>query len=549
MSHGVSLGDRLVQTGRITSEDLNKVRRLDAEQHKGLARMVLDLGFVSEDDLLPILSEHFEIPYVSVENYPVDSLPLDRLVSLVDYLKLARLAPLALEESTLWVATTDPMDFARLHALQISTGLTIKPVLAKEKEILDRISQLFEEEALEADNTGSPGRDVDLVDEEDVDYLRDMASEVPVIRLVNQMIARALESRASDIHIEPFEDRLKVRYRIDGILHQVDSPPRQFKAAVVSRLKILAKLNIAERRLPQDGRIKTKIAGKDIDLRVATIPTLHGETVVIRILERSQVLANLESLGFPQDVFGRFNEMIRRPHGIFLVTGPTGSGKTTTLYGALDKINDPGKKIITIEDPVEYQLPGINQIQVKPQIGLTFASGLRSIVRQDPDIIMVGEIRDFETAEIAVQAALTGHLVLSTLHTNDAAGAVSRLLEMGVPDYLLASSLLGVLAQRLVRRLCLNCRKRSEGDGEGSWQAAGCVSCKGTGFIGRVGIFEQLCVNAEISRLIVEHADSGRIRNAAVEAGMRLLRDDGWQKARDGITTVAEVLRVTTEEG
>jgi general secretion pathway protein E len=554
MNDGFSLGDRLVQRGRITSEDLNKVRRLDAEQRKGLARLVLDLGFLSEDDLLPILSEHFEIPYVSVDDYPVDSLPVDRLVALVDYLKLARLAPLKLEGSALWVATTDPMDFARLHALQISTGLTVKPVLAKEKEIVDRISKLFDSEVLETDSSVSVGRDLDLADEEDVDYLRDMASEVPVIRLVNQMIARALESRASDIHIEPFEERLKVRYRIDGILHEVDSPPRQFKAAVISRLKILAKLNIAERRLPQDGRIKTRIAGKDIDLRVATVPTLHGETVVIRILERSQVLADLESLGFPQDVFRGFNEMIRRPHGMLLVTGPTGSGKTTTLYGALDKINDPGKKIITIEDPVEYQLPGINQIQVKPQIGLTFANGLRSIVRQDPDIIMVGEIRDFETAEIAIQAALTGHLVLSTLHTNDAPGAVSRLLEMGVPDYLLASSLLGVVAQRLVRRLCLRCRRRVEPGGadeylgSNAWEAVGCSACKGTGFVGRIGIFEQLCVNSDISRLIVEHADTGRIRNAAAGAGMRLLRQDAWQKVRDGITTVAEVLRVTTEE-
>lgn len=554
MDNHVSLGERLVQQGRITPEDLNKVRRLDVEQNKGLARMVLELGFVSEDDLLPVLSDHFEIPYVSLDDYPMEALPVDRLVSLVDFLRLARVAPLRLDGSTLWVATTDPMDFARLHALQVSTGLTITPVLAKEKEILDRISQLFDSDVLETDTGSATGIDLDLVDEEDVDYLRDMASEVPVIRLVNQMIARALESRASDIHIEPFEDRLKIRYRVDGILHEVDSPPRQFKAAVVSRLKILAKLNIAERRLPQDGRIKTKIAGKDIDLRVATVPTLHGETVVIRLLERSQILADLESLGFPDDVFQDFNEMIRRPHGMFLVTGPTGSGKTTTLYGALDKINDPGKKIITIEDPVEYQLAGVNQIQVKPQIGLTFANGLRSIVRQDPDIIMVGEIRDFETAEIAVQAALTGHLVLSTLHTNDAAGAVSRLLEMGVQDYLLASSLLGVLAQRLVRQLCVNCRRKVESNTVGGdfiadpWEAVGCGVCKGTGFVGRVGIFEQLRVTSDLSRLIVEHADAGRIRAAAIKGGLCLLRENGWQKVRDGITTASEVLRVTTEE-
>ena len=404
-----------------------------------------------------------------------------------------------------------------------------------------------------------------MVDEEDVEHLRDMASEVPVIRLVNQMLSRALESRASDIHLEPFENQLNVRYRIDGILHEMESPQRQLKAAIISRLKILAQLNIAERRLPQDGRIKVKIAGRDVDLRIATIPTLYGESVVIRLLERSQIFGDLASLGFPPDMLQRFNEMISKPHGMILVTGPTGSGKTTTLYGALQKINDPGKKIITIEDPVEYQLSGVNQIQVKPQIGLTFANGLRSIVRQDPDIIMVGEIRDFETAEIAVQAALTGHLVFSTLHTNDASGAVSRLLEMGVQDYLLASSLLGVLAQRLVRRLCLSCRRETpfsnlrsqisdlrfqNGDQPRTlWEANGCDSCAGTGYIGRVGIFELLPATPEICKLIVQRADAGSIRSLALTQGVRLLREDGWQKARAGVTTLAEVLRVTREEG
>jgi general secretion pathway protein E len=402
-------------------------------------------------------------------------------------------------------------------------------------------------------------------DEEDVEHLRDMASEVPVIRLVNQMLSRALEARASDIHLEPFENHLKVRYRIDGILHEMEPPPRELKAAVISRLKILAQLNIAERRLPQDGRIKVKIAGRDVDLRIATIPTLYGESVVIRLLERSQIFSDLGALGLPADVLRSFGEMISKPHGMILATGPTGSGKTTTLYGALQKINDPGKKIITIEDPVEYQLSGVNQIQVKPQIGLTFANGLRSIVRQDPDIIMVGEIRDFETAEIAVQAALTGHLVFSTLHTNDAAGAVSRLLEMGVQDYLLASSLLGVLAQRLVRRLCERCRKeapfsefkiqssefkvQSRTPPKSLWQANGCDSCSGTGYVGRIGIFELLPATPEICKLIVQRVDAGSIRSLAQSQGVRLLREDGWQKACAGVTTVAEVLRVTREEG
>jgi general secretion pathway protein E len=390
-----------------------------------------------------------------------------------------------------------------------------------------------------------------------------MASEVPVIRLVNQMLVRALESRASDVHIEPFENQLKVRYRIDGILQEVESPPRQLKAAVISRLKILAQLNIAERRLPQDGRIKTRLAGKDVDLRIATVPTLYGESVVIRLLERGQIFTQLDTLGFPPALLARFNEMILKPHGMILVTGPTGSGKTTTLYGALQKINDPGKKIITIEDPVEYQLSGVNQIHVKPQIGLSFANGLRSIVRQDPDVIMVGEIRDAETAEIAVQAALTGHLVFSTLHTNDAAGAISRLLEMGVQDYLLSSSLLGVLAQRLVRRLCPNCRKEvpfADMDGLAAeldlndstlrtvWEAGGCDACSGTGYLGRVGIFEFLPVTSEICKVIVQRADAGKIRSLAVQLGMRLLRDDGWDKVRQGVTALAEVLRVTREE-
>jgi general secretion pathway protein E len=447
--------------------------------------------------------------------------------------------------------------------LELATGLRVKPLLAKEKEISARIEALFG-----SGSSDSPGpaaaREIEgIIDEEDVAHLRDMASEVPVIRLVNQMLVRALESRASDVHIEPFENQLKVRYRIDGILHEVEPPPRQLRAAVVSRLKILAQLNIAERRLPQDGRIKIRLGGKDVDLRIATVPTLYGESVVIRLLERGQIFTQLETLGFPPTLLEQFNAMIVKPHGMILVTGPTGSGKTTTLYGVLQKINDPGKKIITIEDPVEYQLSGVNQIQVKPQIGLTFANGLRSIVRQDPDVIMVGEIRDSETAEIAVQAALTGHLVFSTLHTNDAAGAISRLLEMGVQDYLLSSSLLGVLAQRLVRRLCATCRKEvpfagianeSEFDfPDGTalrtvWEAVGCEICSGTGYHGRVGIFELLAVNAEICKVIIARADAGTIRKMAVQQGMRLLRDDGWDKVRQGTTTLAEVLRVTREE-
>ena len=565
MDSHLSLTEQLIERRLLSSEEMERVAKLQQEQQAPLTRLIVELGFLSEDDLLPVLRDHFEIPMVTLKDFPVTPLPVEFSPTLGDFFKQARMVPIKIEGRDLVVAITDPLDLSRLHALELAAGLHVKPVLAKEKDIMARIEALFGNSYSTEANTGSAAREIEgAVDEEDVAHLRDMASEVPVIRLVNQMLVRALESRASDVHIEPFENQLKVRYRIDGILHEVEPPPRQLKAAVISRLKILAQLNIAERRLPQDGRIKIRLAGKDVDLRIATVPTLYGESVVIRLLERAQIFTQMDTLGFPATILQHFNEMISKPHGMMLVTGPTGSGKTTTLYGALQKINDPGKKIITIEDPVEYQLGGVNQIQVKPQIGLSFANGLRSIVRQDPDVIMVGEIRDAETAEIAVQAALTGHLVFSTLHTNDAAGAISRLLEMGVQDYLLSSSLLGVLAQRLVRRLCASCRKevpfagfngnevelplQSVGRPQTVWEAMGCDRCSGTGYLGRVGIFELLPVASEICKVIVQRADAGMIRSLAVQQGMRLLREDGWDKVRHGVTTVAEVLRVTREE-
>jgi general secretion pathway protein E len=544
---------------------MERVVKLRDEQQSPLTRLIVELGFLSEDDLLPVLRDHFDVPLISLKDQPATPIPIEFSAGIADFLRMARMVPVRIEGRDLIVATTDPLDLSRLHALEVAAGIRVKPVLAKEKEITARIEVLFGTGA-PADSSQTPAaREIEgAIDEEDVAHLRDMASEVPVIRLVNQMLVRALENRASDVHIEPFENQLKVRYRIDGILQEVEAPPRQLKAAVISRLKILAQLNIAERRLPQDGRIKIRLGGKDVDLRIATVPTLHGESVVIRLLERSAIFAQLNALGLPPGLLEQFNEMIAKPHGMILVTGPTGSGKTTTLYGALQKINDPGKKIITIEDPVEYQLSGVNQIQVKPQIGLTFANGLRSIVRQDPDVIMVGEIRVPETAEIAVQAALTGHLVFSTLHTNDAAGAISRLLEMGVQDYLLASSLLGVLAQRLVRRLCPTCRREIpfagfDGNDHGLkfhngdvpptiWEPVGCDGCSGTGYMGRVGIFELLPANSEICKIILQRADAGSIRALATQLGMRLLRDDGWEKVRQGTTAMAELLRVTREE-
>ena len=565
MDTSMSLSERLVERRLLSNEELERVVKLQTEQHSPLTRLVVELGFLSEEDLLPVLRDHFDIPVMSLREVPNTLPAIDLPPGIGDFFKLARVVPVMIEGAELVVATTDPLDVSRLHALELAAGLRVKPVLAREKEITARIEALYSSNYAPEGAPESQAHQIEGIgDEEDVAHLRDMASEVPVIRLVNQMLVRALESRASDVHIEPFENQLKVRYRIDGILHEVESPPRQLKAAVISRLKILAQLNIAERRLPQDGRIKTRLAGKDVDLRIATVPTLYGESVVIRLLERGQIFTELDALGFPPEPLNDFNEMILKPHGMILVTGPTGSGKTTTLYGALQKINDPGKKIITIEDPVEYQLSGVNQIHVKPQIGLTFANGLRSIVRQDPDVIMVGEIRDAETAEIAVQAALTGHLVFSTLHTNDAAGAISRLLEMNVQDYLLSSSLLGVLAQRLVRRLCPNCRKevpiadveavteelnvRESSSLRAVWEAVGCNHCNGTGYLGRVGIFELLPVTSEICKVIVQRADAGMIRSLAVQQGMRLLREDGWDKVGRGVTTLAEVLRVTREE-
>jgi len=565
MDASLSLAGRLVQQRLLSEEEMERVTKLQAEQDTPLIRLVVELGFVSEDDLLPVLRDYFGVPLIALKDMPATPLPIEFSENVAEFCKHARMVPVKVEQRELHVAVTDPLDLARLHALELATGLRVKPVLAREKDINARAETLFGA-ARSGDDSSLVTREIEgAVDEEDVSHLRDLASEVPVIRMVNQMLLRALESRASDVHIEPFENQLKIRYRIDGILHEVEPPPRQLKAAVISRLKVLAQLNIAERRLPQDGRIKIRLAGKDVDLRIATVPTLYGESVVIRLLERSQIFADLDSLGLPPPILRQFNEMIAKPHGMILVTGPTGSGKTTTLYGVLQKINDPSKKIITIEDPVEYQLSGVNQIHVKPQIGLTFANGLRSIVRQDPDVIMVGEIRDSETAEIAIQAALTGHLVLSTLHTNDAAGAVSRLLEMGVQDYLLSSSLLGVLAQRLVRRLCFACRRQAPFAGfdggepalrlqsgtlqESLWEAVGCEACSGTGYFGRIGVFELLSASPEICKIIVQRADAGTIRNVAVRQGMSLLRDDGFDKVRQGVTTLAEVLRVTREEG
>ncbi|HEY2775315.1 MAG TPA: type II secretion system ATPase GspE [Candidatus Binatia bacterium] len=552
------LDEALLASGKVSPDDLRKVRRFSAEKGERIERMLVELGFLSEDDLLPILAAYHDMPMARASEIPAEPPSLEHVS--VEFMRSLRVLPISVDNGVLRLAMADPGDTATIEVLEQVTGLAVQPVLVRPRELMERFEAIFGEgDGGEEGDNGSI--EILTQDEEDVEHLRDMASEAPVIRLVNQTLSRAVEQRASDIHVEPFENELRVRYRIDGVLHDQDPPPRNLTAAIISRIKLMAKLNIAERRLPQDGRIKLRLVGREIDLRVSSLPTLYGESVVLRILDRSSVVVDLSRLGMPEDILGNFSHMISQPHGLILVTGPTGSGKTTTLYGGLDKINSPELKIITIEDPVEYQLRGVNQIHVRSQIGLTFANGLRSIVRQDPDVIMVGEIRDAETAEIAIQAALTGHLVFSTLHTNDAAGAISRLLDMGVEDYLLASSLIGVLAQRLVRRVCERCRHHVEASPEflrelgprGTkavvvYESAGCSECAGTGYHGRGGIYELLSCDDQIRNLIVSRATADRIKQDAVGRGMRTLRMDGFWKVADGTTTIGEVLRVTQDQ-
>ena len=484
------------------------------------------------------------------------------------FLKENRCLPLKREDGRILLAMADPDDQQASRALEVALGAKISPVLAAEEEILEFIETVYRPGSAMSRLVGDlEPEDMDLASEEtsEIGHLRDMAREAPIIQLVNLLVLRAIQMGASDIHLEPFEDAFRVRYRKDGILFEAESPPKGLQAAVLSRLKIMARLDIAERRLPQDGRFRLKVQGHDIDFRVSTLPTLLGESMVIRILDREKVILDLNRLGFPPRELKQFDELIHKPYGMLLVTGPTGSGKTTTLYAALERINSPDKKIITIEDPVEYRLAGVTQMQVKPAIGLTFARGLRHIVRQDPDVILVGEIRDRETAEIAVHAALTGHLVFSTLHTNDAAGAITRLLDMGVEDFLLASALIGHPgpapgAPHLPRLQGAPCRRprsrrRSAATAHGlpAWQpeqlfeGKGCDACAQTGYQGRAGIYELLLVDEAIRQLILQRAEAATIRQMAISQGMQTMAEDGWSKVAQGLTTTQEVLRVTQE--
>jgi general secretion pathway protein E len=480
------------------------------------------------------------------------------------FIRENRIVPLELKGNILKVVMEDPTNEDVIDALKMAISGDVVIYTSDASLIDDFLLRYYGQEQQNINRIIEDMGEADFEfvsdGDEDIGHLKDLASEAPVIKLVNLLISSAVEGRASDIHIEPFEDELKVRYRIDGVLHDIESIPKKLQAAITSRVKIMSKMNIAERRLPQDGRIRLKVGVKEIDLRVSTIPVLHGESVVMRILDKEAIVINLDLLGFDAKTLSGLTFMIKRPHGIMLVTGPTGSGKTTTLYGALDKINSPDKKIITVEDPVEYQLKGVNQIQVKQQIGLGFATALRHIVRQDPDIIMIGEIRDLETAEIAIQSALTGHLVFSTLHTNDAPSAVTRLLDMGVQSFLLSSTIRGILAQRLVRVICPECKQPDPNAGTTTeltllgipqdtmlYKGAGCDHCAFTGYFGRTGIFELLSVDDTIRKLILDKADSNAIRDAAKKNGMETLMEYGSHKVRMGITTLSEIFRVTQE--
>ena len=549
----------LLERGRLKEADLARARRLQEETGGSLLTLLARLGLVSERDHAETAAAVLGLPLLSAKDAP--ELPPEAVALSPKFMKQFHVVPVAERGDALEVLVADPQDLYALDAVRLATGRELRPAIALRSEIDDLIERWFGQgrSAMGAIVETAEGEAGDL---DDVEHLRDLASEAPVIRLVNLIIQRAVELRASDIHIEPFESRLKVRYRIDGVLEEAESPPANLTAAIISRVKIMAKLNIAERRLPQDGRIMIRVQGKELDLRVSTVPTSHGESVVMRLLDRETVVFDFHRLGFTDEFLPQFQHVLEQPHGILLVTGPTGSGKTTTLYTALSKLNTPDVKIITVEDPVEYQIEGINQIQAKPQIGLDFANALRSIVRQDPDIIMIGEMRDLETARIAIQSALTGHLVLSTLHTNNAAGGITRLLDMGVEDYLLTSTVNGILAQRLVRRLHRDTAERYPASPEEigkfglrRYQPAGEIflyrprasEIAPTGYLGRTTIMEFLVMDDELRRAVMRHAGMGELEQIARRAGMRTMYEDGIAKALAGVTTIEEVLRVTED--
>jgi general secretion pathway protein E len=558
------LGASLVDSGAIDRRTLDRARRVAAETGARLDQVLTQLGLVSDRGLAEALAQLIAAPLVGAADYPDAPLFHDRLKP--KFLRRVRALPIAASDDRATLAMADPLDVFTRNAIAAALGRSVAVAVAVPIELEAALERLYAELG-----EGSDAEEVldDMVAdaepaEEDAERLKDLASEAPVIRLVNQLIARAVETHASDVHLEPFPDRLRIRYRYDGVLHEVEPPPARLQAAVISRIKIMARLDIAERRLPQDGRIKLTVRGHEIDFRVSSIPSLHGEKVVLRILDRTAVEFDYAKLGLPADIRQGIERALDLPNGMVLVTGPTGSGKTTTLYTGLLKLNTVARNVVTVEDPIEYQLTGINQIQVKPQIGLNFASLLRSILRQDPDVIMIGEIRDLETVQIAVQAALTGHLVLSTIHTNSAAATMTRLRDMGLEDYLMTATLKAVLAQRLVRRLCPVCKtpdpapsalierfgfeRLAPAEAITLFHPKGCPACRGTGYSGRRAIAELLVPNRAIDRLIFEGADDSAIERTAIEQGMRPIFDNGLLAVIEGDTTIEEVVRCIRSE-
>jgi general secretion pathway protein E len=551
-----ALAAHLIAAGRLTPSALQRAERLAADSDERLELVLARLGLVSERDIAEALSALLSVPLAGEADYPAAPLLEDRLNRA--FLRETQIIPIANNAAGITIAMVDPLNDYAAEAARFAAGKPILRKVALPAEFEAAFERLYGTGKSEIHRIALETSDrVEDTASDDVDRIKDSASDAPVIRLVNLLITRAVEARASDIHIEPMDGELRVRYRIDGVLHEVESPPRNLASAVLSRIKVMAKLNIAEKRIAQDGRIRLAVRGKDIDFRVSMMPTIHGECAVLRILDRGSLKLDFVELGFATDAIETIRGLLAQPHGIVLVTGPTGSGKTTTLYAGLSELNTRDRKILTIEDPVEYQLAGVNQVQVKPQVGLTFANAMRGFLRQDPDIMMVGEIRDLETAQTAVQAALTGHLILSTLHTNDAPSAVTRLLDMGVEDYLLTSTIAGVLAQRLVRTLCAHCRKAYEADPallerlqiaepHATLHAArGCAQCGGTGYAGRTTIVEVLVMTDALRHLVLEHAEAGAIRKQAGLEGMRSMHADGMAKVLAGQTTVEEVLRAT----
>ena len=561
-----SIEASLLEQGAISTETLDKAREKQRDG-KGLGDVLLEMGAIDSATWARTIARHFGLPFTEKLPEDADILPLISPLP-INFAKRCQLLPVARDGDAIVVATADPANLGALDDMRLLLRKPIRVLVASAPLIIDAINRVYDMAS------GSASELMDGLDEERLDLMatdleepRDLLEsddEAPIIRLVNSLLFQAAKDRASDIHIEPFERDLTVRFRIDGILYDILSPPKRFQPVIISRVKIMAGLNIAEKRLPQDGRIRIRLAGKDIDIRVSIVPTAFGERVVMRLLDKSTTVLHLEELGLVGAKHEMVSRLIKQSHGIILVTGPTGSGKTTTLYAALSKINTTDKNIITIEDPIEYQLHGIGQIQVNPKIDLTFANGLRSILRQDPDVIMVGEIRDLETAEIAIQAALTGHVVFSTLHTNDSFGAMTRLLDMGIEPFLVSSSVIAVMAQRLVRRVCTACREPYQPSREETEElgitpqrlvghtiykpGSGCNQCKRTGYRGRTGIHELLVVDDEIRGLVMKNADAASIRRAATARGMNTLREDGADKVLDGITTIEEVLRVTQED-